>query len=64
MKYWKITYCRWYSVIKEIGYIQAATEKDACANFEKANHFGYEDIDILNIEETTAEEILNNFNIQ
>lgn len=59
MKYWKVTYRWWHSVIKSIGYMQAETKKDVYTNFEKVNHFGYEDIDILSVEEITAEEILD-----
>lgn len=59
MKYWKVTYTWWYSVNKQFAYMKAETEEDVYKNFERVYHFGYEDIDILNVEETTAEEILN-----
>lgn len=59
MKYWKVTYTHWFSPYKVVGYAQADSEKAVWQNFERINGFGYEDIDIVSVEETTAEQILS-----
>ena len=53
---WKITYVYWCSVVKQTAYVKADTEKDAYQEFDK--HFGYEEVDIKNIEQSTIEDVL------
>lgn len=57
MKYWKVSYKWWWSVSMSYGYVKAETEREAYQKFD--SQFGYEEIDIKNIEEISAEEILN-----
>lgn len=55
--YWKFTYMWWCSVCKETQIVKADSESEAYKKFN--SHFGYEDVDIVNCEKITAEEILN-----
>ena len=57
MKYWKVSYKWWCSVSMSYDYVKAETEREAYQKFD--SQFGYEEIDIKNIEEISAEEILN-----
>lgn len=57
MKYWKVSYKWWYSVSMYYGYVKAETIEEAYIKFD--SQFGYEEIDIKNIEEISPEEILN-----
>ena len=54
---WKFTYSWWYDPCKkEIKFVKAETEDDAFREFDK--HFGYEDIDVREIEKSSIEEVL------
>lgn len=57
MKYWKVSYKWWYSVSMSYGYVKAETIEEAYRKFD--SQFGYEEIDIKNVEEISPEKILN-----
>lgn len=54
--YWKFTYRWWYSVTKQTMFVKADTKEKAIETFE--SNFGYEDVDMLDYEQITEEEIL------
>lgn len=55
--YWKVIYTMWYSVNEEkVIYIEADTREEALNKVD--NKFGYEQIDIKSVIETTPENIL------
>ena len=58
MKYFKVTYMWWFSVVPSTGYVSAESKEEVWKNFEKKCGFGYEDIDIKSVEEVSVEKIL------
>ena len=55
-KIWRVTYIPWYSVVRQHQYCQADSKEEVYRNFEYTFGFGYEEIDIYDIEEVTWEE--------
>ena len=56
---WRFTYIYWCSVVKQTAYVKADTESEAYKEFDK--HFGYEEVDIKDVEQVSVEETLKEF---